>query len=64
MATKSITKNVVIRDRAKCRSLLRALDGSSSSRAPVVSYQRPHSDMSTDDMKKIFGGNDDRLSRG
>ena len=63
MATKSITKNVVIRERSQCTALLRALEGSASTKSHKVVYQRPHSEMSAEDMKKIFGGSNDRVSR-
>lgn len=64
MATKSITKNIVIRDHSKCGSLVRALERSASAKPSQVVFQRPHSDMSVEEIDRIFGGKDDRLQRG
>ena len=61
MATSSIYKSVNIRTSKKCASLVRALE-SASNRAvkpSSASYHRSCSDMTREEMRKIFGDNDD-----
>ena len=55
MATKSIYKNVRVRDKNLGRSLANALENSRESKAPKVIFQRTPQHVSKDDIKKFFG---------
>lgn len=61
MATKSILKNVTIKDKSSARRLILALENASGKRSQPVQHQRSHSDASRDDIHKMFGGSNDRV---
>ena len=56
MATKSILKNVTIKDKKSALFLVSALENAHGKRSKDVQHQRPHSDASRDDIRKMFGG--------
>lgn len=56
MATKSVLKNVTVRDRQSARRLISALENASGKQSQPVQHQRSHSDASRDDIRKMFGG--------
>ncbi len=55
MATKSILKNIDIRDKESAFALVNALENASGKRAQPVIRSRGFSDASADDIKKMFG---------
>lgn len=61
MATKSILKNVTIKDKRSACLLVSALENASGKRSQPVQHQRPHSDASRDDIRKMFGDTNDRV---
>ena len=61
VATQSIFKSVHIRDRAAGKRLVRALESSRKQKREPIVFQRSYSDMTTDEMQKVFGKRDDRL---
>lgn len=56
MATKSILKNVTIKDKKSALFLVSALENARDKRSQDVHHQRPHSDASREDIRKMFGG--------
>lgn len=61
MATKSILKNVTIKDRRSTQRLVSALENAHGKRSQDVQHQRSHSDASREDIRKMFGGSNDRV---
>ena len=61
MATKSILKNISVKDRTSARRLASALENASGKRSQPAQHQRPHSDASRDDIQRMFGGRNDRV---
>ena len=61
MATKSILKNVTIKDRRSAHSLVCALENAHGKHSQEVQHQRSHSDASREDIRKMFGGANDRV---
>lgn len=55
MATKSIYKNIKIKDRYMCRNLVSALENAHAKRSAPVDFQRSVSDVRGEDIKKLFG---------
>lgn len=61
MATKSILKNVNLKSKRSVRALANALENASGKYSRPVQRQRAVSDASREDIRKMFGGQDDRL---
>ena len=61
MATSSIFTEVKLKDKTRLRKLVNALERSQSSNSPQVNMSRHCSDMTPEQMKKIFGENDGRI---
>lgn len=61
MATSSIFTEVKLKDKRRLHKLVRALEHSESSRTPEIQLSRPCSDMSKEQMLKLFGDNDGRI---
>lgn len=55
MATKSILKDVKIRDKYLGRSLAQALENARASKIPPVSFQRMPKRIEKSEVKKFFG---------
>ncbi len=55
MATKSILKNIDIRDKKSAFALINALENASKKHAQPVTKSRGFSDASVDDIQKMFG---------
>lgn len=62
MATKSISKNIVIRDKKLCRNLISALENAEGKSSKHVELKRQIKTASETEILKIFGDNDDRVS--
>lgn len=59
MATKSVLKNVQIKNRAAARNLIRALENAHKKSAKPVECNRTFKDASREEIRKMFGdGND------
>lgn len=54
MATKSILKNVYIRDRHLAKNLMSALDNAENKSAKVVSLNRGIEEVKGDNIRKLF----------
>ena len=61
MATSSIFNTVHPKDKTRIRKLVRALEHSQASKAEEVQLTRSVSDFTADQVKKIFGDNDEGL---
>jgi len=61
MATKSILKNVYIKDFRSARSLVRALENASGKKSQDVDLKRPSKELDESEIQKIFGGNNGRV---
>ena len=61
MATKSILKNVPIKDKKSACYLVSALESAHGKHSQEVQHQRSHSDASREDIRKMFGGSNDRV---
>lgn len=57
MATKSILKNIDIKNQKLGKSLIRALEKASGKTAKNVELSRMYRDIRGDDIKKVFGEN-------
>ena len=57
MATKSILKNIDIKNQKLGKSLIIALEKASGKTSKNVELSRMYSDIRGDDIKKVFGGN-------
>lgn len=55
MATESMLKSVVIKDRRTCIKFLKALECSKAAKTKPVVMQRRVSDMTREQVQKIFG---------
>lgn len=55
MATKSIFKDVRIRNRPACRSLVLALEKAKSSQNKTVQLKKKYREISGEEIKKLFG---------
>lgn len=55
MATKSIMKNVDIRDKKLCRAFVDALENAEGKKSKEVVLSRTFKEISGDKIKKIFG---------
>jgi hypothetical protein len=55
MATKSILKDIMIKDRKTCASLINALENASKKSTKQFEFTRGVRTASTEDIKKIFG---------
>lgn len=55
MATKSILKNVDIKDKHLARSLISALENASKKKSKDISLSRTYSDVRGEKIKDIFG---------
>lgn len=62
MATRSILKNIVVKDRKFCHSLISALEHSKDQKGKEVKLTRQVRNLDKDDIIKIFGDKNDRLS--
>lgn len=54
MATKSFLKTVSLRGEKQCKDFIRALEKSKSTQEKEVILSRPASDMSREEIRKIF----------
>lgn len=54
MATKSILKNIIIKNKKSCWSLINALENSKGKKARKVTFSRGYSSATKDDISKIF----------
>ena len=54
MATKSILKNIVIKDKKSCRSLINALENAKGKTRKEVVFSRGYRTATEDDIDKIF----------
>ena len=55
MATESMLKSVVIKDKKTCQKFLHALEHSKETKVEPVIMQRTVSDMTREQIQKIFG---------
>lgn len=55
MATKSILKNIDIKDKNMCRLLVNALENAQEKKSVEVKMSKPVWEVKRDDIKKIFG---------
>lgn len=61
MATSSIYKDINAKDKISIRKLVNALEKSSVSKPNDVVMSRPVSDMSREEIRKLFGGSDEGI---
>ena len=61
MATSSIFKVIRAKDKTSIRKLVSALEKSSASKPAEVVMSRPVSDMTKDEIQKLFGGSDEGI---
>ena len=61
MATKSVLKNIMIKDRRSAHNLVKALEHASGKQSKDVTISRTCKEMNKDDIRKMFGGNDGRV---
>lgn len=57
MATKSILKNVDVKDKKLAKSLVVALENAANKKSQSVSLSRTYTDIKSDKIKEIFGNN-------
>lgn len=57
MATKSILKNINIKDKKSILALVNALENASNKHVQPISPSRTFSDASREDIRKMFGNN-------
>ena len=55
MATKSITKDINIKDKKSANALINALEKGAAKNTPEVKYARPCIDVKRDQIKSLFG---------
>lgn len=60
MATKSFMKNLDLRGERQCKEFIRALEKSRDTREKEVNLSRPASDMSREEMRKLFASEEER----
>ena len=58
MATKSILKTILIKEREPAAALVSALENAKGKAEKDVKMRRTHSDASRSDIQKMFGAND------
>lgn len=61
MATKSILKNIYIKDRRAARTLVNALENASGKKSQDVVVTRSSKELDKSEMQKIFGGSNGRV---
>lgn len=61
MATSSIMRNVRIKDQKLVKNLVVALENAKETSDNKVQLKRPYNEMKPEDIKKIFGENNDRI---
>lgn len=61
MATKSILKTVHIKERRSATALVNALENAKGKTARKVTYQRMPSEASREEIRAMFGAEDDRI---
>ncbi len=61
MATKSILKDINIKDKKTVAALVNALEHASGKKAQDVKRERSYSEASRAEIKKMFGGSNDRV---
>lgn len=61
MATSSIMRNVRIKDQKLVKNLVVALENAKETSDDKVELKRPYYEMTTEDIKKVFGENNDRI---
>lgn len=54
MATKSILKNIIIKNKKTCRSLINALENAQNKTAKDVSFSKGYHNATKDEIDKIF----------
>ncbi|MGP1406024.1 hypothetical protein [Filifactor alocis] len=57
MATKSILKNIEIRDKKSAKKFVYALDRAENIKGKSVTFSKQCKDLSTEEIKKVFGVN-------
>lgn len=61
MATKSVLKNIDIKTRGSALALVNALENAKGKSAQPVTSKRTFSDADRDEIRKMFGGKNDRI---
>ena len=61
MATKSVLKNIMIKDRRSAHNLVKALEHASGKQSRDVTISRTCNEMHKDDIRKLLGGNYGRV---
>ena len=61
MATKSVLKSVMIKDRRAAHSLVKALENASGKQSQDVTMSRTCKELNKSDIQKMFGGNNGRV---
>ena len=56
MATKSILKDIYIRDKVNAHKLINALENASKKSSKDVTLKKKYSEVRGEDIKKFFGG--------
>ena len=59
MATKSVLKTILIKDRRTASALVAALENASGKKSKDVVISRTCSELGRDEIKKMFGDNND-----
>lgn len=57
MATKSISKNITIKDKYFARSLVSALESASNKKSKKIVLEKKCREVKGEDIKKLFGDN-------
>lgn len=55
MATSSITRNIVLRDKRLCQSLISALENASGKKGKQVTYKKPLEELKGQGIRNLFG---------
>ncbi len=61
MATKSILKTIHIKNKKSALALVNALENACGKQEKKVAMSRPHSDASREEIRQMFGENNDRV---
>lgn len=64
MATKSVLKNVMIKDRRSAHRLVSALENAKNKSEKKVILSRTCSEMGRDEIRAVFGDKNDRVQLG
>lgn len=64
MATKSVLKNIMIKDRRSASFLVSALENASGKKSKDVVLSRTYSELGRDEIRNIFGEKDYRVQSG